>query len=170
MCTDMLSLIYNPKKMGGSQTPIFGTLCLPTAAHCATVPTGTATFFTSRTGAAARRGAELAAPDSPGLFIWPLGRRKPVEGPWWHPRGPVRAPAGGRAGSARFFCQFSWKTLTGALRCSRVPHGYPSAPSRAPQRSRAICTTPGACRPGSVWCKNCPCGPLTAAWNPRELV
>ena len=121
-----------------------------------------------------RRGAELAAFDSPGLFIWPLGRRKPIEGPWWHPRGPVRAPAGGRAGSARFFCQFSWKTLTGALRCSRVPHGYPSAPSRAPhgppQRSRAICTTPGACRPGSVWCKNCPCGPLMAASNPRELV
>ena len=27
------------------------------------------------------RGAELAAPDFPGVFIWPLGRRKPVKDP-----------------------------------------------------------------------------------------
>ena len=42
--------------------------------------------------------------------------------------------------------------MTGALWWSRVPHDYPAAPEGAPQGSRELCTTSGACRPGSVWC------------------
>ena len=75
----------------------------------------------------------------------------------------MRAPAGGRAGSARFSCQFSWKKIDGRLAvvkgCRATILRPPAAPSGAPQGSRELCTTSGACRPGSVWCTKLPVRP-----------